>query len=86
MLTLRTIAELRKYLETKRDMAKGQGGVDTKRGRVEYPENVQGMLYAYGEALRAIDALVATEAKERAEHDDKREKEMVSRIPWDKSA
>lgn len=56
MLMFKSLSDLREYLTTRREFAKRQG--QGTRGKAEYSDHVKGQLYAFDEAIRALDAFL----------------------------
>ena len=68
MLVFKSVEDLREYLITRREMARRQGGVRQKEsGKNEYPEHTKGMLFAFDESIRAVEALLGQEPKEESD-------------------
>lgn len=81
MLTFKSLSDVREYLAVRREMAKRQGVILKKKsGRMEYPDHTQGMLYAYDESLRALDAFLAAQEPTPSPLED-----SGTGIPWNKS-
>jgi hypothetical protein len=67
-LEIKSLYDLKKYLEARKDMAHGQGAsirsrhpatpLD-KQDKSAALTHVAGMVYAYGEAINAVSALIA---------------------------
>jgi hypothetical protein len=60
MLMIRDTADLKKYLETRKKMVENQI-VITLNGPKIPNDRVNGMIYAFDEAIKAVDALLESE-------------------------
>lgn len=60
MLKITSLLDLKKYYETRREMARAQVSI--------YPRvDSAGMVYAWDEAIKALDALIEFESQPRVE-------------------
>lgn len=62
MLMIKDLADLKKYLETRRDMAKKQTTTASSVRKAEiFDANQKGMVFAFEESIKAVEALMETE-------------------------
>lgn len=80
MLTFKSVSDVREYLATRREMAKRQGGTNASHGIKQYPDHTKGMLYAFDESIRALDAFLDAQEPAPSPLED-----SGTGVPWNKS-
>lgn len=68
MLKITSVEDLKKYLETRREMARGQEksaeDLKTEKSFIAAANRAQGMIYAFDEAIKAVEALLTNDHEE----------------------